>query len=312
MNIERRLIVDRAEWLSWRRQDVTASSVAALFGVHPYSTALKLYLEKQGIDFPNEENAVMRRGRWLEPAVGLAVADEHPHWKIVPAGEYLRAPDLRFGCTPDFYIHGDPRGLGVLQAKSAAPSVYDREWSEGPPFWITLQTLSECLLAGAAFGVAAALRVDAYNMEPRIHEIPRHAGAEARILAAVKGFWIDVENGREPDADYGKDADLIKLLAPREAGIDKEIDLSGNNKLPDILAERALRMARIKRDEERCGEIETEIKFLMRDAALVAGVPDWRITFRTEHRKGYTVEPRDRRVLRIYDRREEKDDGSSD
>lgn len=300
----------REYWLrELRPRDVTASAVPALFGVHPYLSALKLFLAKSGVEFPEEDSVVMRRGRWLEPAVGLAVAEERPEWTIVPAREYLRAPELRLGATPDFYIHGDPRGVGVLQAKSVAPAIYDREWNEGPPFWIQLQTLSECMLADAAFGVAAGLVVHPYNMEVAIHEIARHPAAEARILAAVAKFWDDVASGTEPDADYGKDADLIKLIAPREVK-DKEIDLSENNELPVILAERALRMARIKRDKERCEEIETQIKFAIRDAAIVTGLPDWRITFKTSHVKGYTVEPRDQRTLRIYDRRENKEEGT--
>jgi predicted phage-related endonuclease len=306
MIVERRPIIDREQWLAWRRQDVTASAVAALFGAHPYLSALKLYLEKCGIEFPENDNAVFRRGRRMEPGVAIAVAEERPEWTIRPAREYLRAPELRLGASPDFYIDGDPRGLGVLQAKSAAPSVYDREWGDGPPFWITLQTLAECILSDAAFGVAAALRVDAYDMDCAIHEIPRHRGAETRILAAVAQFWDDIEHGREPDPDYGKDAELIKIIAPREAALDKAIDLSGNNELPELLAERALLMARQRQDDARCKEIETEIKFLMRDAAIVSGLPEWRITWKTEPRKGYTVAPSEPRVLRIYDKRIEE------
>jgi predicted phage-related endonuclease len=73
--------------------------------------------------------------------------------------------------------------------------------------------------------------------------------------------------------------------------------------LPEMLAERALLHARIDMDEARCKEIETEIKFLMRDAAVVTGLPDWKITWKTGIRKGYTVETKELRTLRIYDRR---------
>jgi predicted phage-related endonuclease len=303
MMIERRPITDREQWLAWRREDVTASAVAALFGCHPYLSALKLYLEKCGIAFPDNDNAIFRRGRRMEPGVAIAVAEERPQWTIRPAREYLRAPDIRLGASPDFYIDGDARGLGVLQAKSAAPSVYDREWGDGPPFWIALQTLAECILSNAAFGVAAALRIDAYDMDCSIHEIPRHPDAEARILTAITQFWDDVENGREPDPDYGKDADLLKIIAPRETASDAAIDLSGNNELPELLAERALLLARRNQDKARCEEIETEIKFLMRDAAIISGLPDWRISWKTEPRKGYTVAPSTPRVLRIVDKR---------
>jgi predicted phage-related endonuclease len=308
MTVERRKIVDRAEWLKWRKDFVTASQVAALFGCHPYLSALKLYLEKSRIEFEDKNSSVMRRGRWLEPAVGLAVADTScPEWQLKPVGEFFCDPEARIGATPDFLIHGDARGLGVLQAKTAAPGVYQREWGGGieVPFWVTLQALTEMMLTGAAFGAIAVLNVDPYDMDCAVHEVARHPAAEAKILAAVLRFWNDVEAGREPDPDYGRDAALLKILAPRESASDKTIDLSGNNELPELLVERELLRARMKADKERCEMIETQIKFTMRDAAVVTGLNGWRITFKTGTVQGYSVPTREQRVLRIQDRREQ-------
>jgi predicted phage-related endonuclease len=173
MAIERRAIVDREQWLAWRWQDVTASQIGALFGVHPYTTKLRLYAEKRGVEFPDEDNKVKRRGRWLEPAVAEAVRELRPDWTIEPARCYLRDPELRLGATPDFFIHGDPRGLGVLQCKSVAASVFARDWADGKdvPLWITLQTAVEMMLAEAAFGAIAVLLVDPFDMDCYIHEV---------------------------------------------------------------------------------------------------------------------------------------------
>jgi predicted phage-related endonuclease len=176
MTIERRIIADREQWLAWRREDVTASAIGALFGVHPYLTKMRLYAEKRGVEFgANEDNKLLRRGRWLEPAVGAAVAELRPDWRIVPAGVYLRDPELRLGATPDFFIYDDPRGLGVLQAKTASPSAFKRDWADGAevPMWIMLQLSVEMMLADAAFGAVAVLLVDAYGMDCKIIEFPR-------------------------------------------------------------------------------------------------------------------------------------------
>jgi predicted phage-related endonuclease len=305
MTIERRKIVDRAEWLKWRKDFVTASQVPALFGCHPYLSALKLYLEKSGIEFEDKDSPVMRRGRWLEPAVGLAVADMCPNWQLAPAGEFFCDPETSIGATPDFFIHGDPRGLGVLQAKTATPDVYAREWADGSeiPFWVTLQALTETMLTGAHFAAIAVLNVNPYDMTCAVQEIARHPAAEAKIRAAVLRFWDDVVHGREPAPDYGRDAALLKILAPRESASDKTIDLSGNNELPELLAERESLRARMKADKERCEMIEAQIKFTMRDAAVVTGLDGWRITFKTSSVQGYSVPTREQRVLRIQDRR---------
>ena len=228
--IERIRIVDRDQWMAERQQDVTASVVGALFNCHPYTSALRLFMEKRGVALAEtNDNSAMRRGRWLEPAVALAVADERPGWKIVPAREYLRAAKLRFGGTPDFYIEGDTRGLGVLQAKTVGPVTFELEWSDGPPQWIVLQTLAEAMLTDAAFGVVGVLKVAAYDMELALHEVPRQGELEAQILEAVASFWADVDAGRPPEADLRKDAELAKVLAPREVK-GKTIDLSGRDR----------------------------------------------------------------------------------
>ena len=315
--IERREIAGESEWLEWREQDVTASTVAALFGAHPYCTPLRLYLEQRGVEFqrPDREDRVLRRGRWLEPAVALAVGEQRPAWKIEAPKVYLRDPELRLGATPDFFIHGDPRGLGVLQCKTVAPSVFERDWDGGRevPFWIVLQTITEMMLAEAQFGCVAGLLVDAFAMDIALVEIPRHAGTEARIVQAVKSFWSDVAAGREPAPDFARDAESIRgMTATATAG--KAFDASGHNSLPAILAQRAALMARIKTDKARCDEIETEIKYLLGDAVTIAGLPGWRVTFKPTDFKEYVVKARTVRVLRISDKRPaaERPDGSEE
>ena len=303
--IERRPITSRDEWLAWRKLDVTASPIGALFGVHPYVTALRLYAEKRGTEFPElEDNKILRRGRWLEPAVAAAVREKFPHWTLRAPAVYLRDDELRLGATPDFYIEGDLRGLGVLQAKTVAPSVYHRDWDSGrePPLWVTLQCATEMMLSDAAFGAVAVLLVDPHAMECDILEVPRLPVVEEKIAVAVKNFWHAVENGIEPQPDFGRDAAVIAAMqGPEVAGT--AIDLRAHNELPDMLAKRAALLARMKADEAVREAIETEIKYLIGDAEVVTGLPDWRITFKTEARVAYTVPAKTPRVLRIKDKR---------
>jgi predicted phage-related endonuclease len=318
MTVERIAIENKEQWLTLRANDVTASVVPALFNCHPYWTQLKVYALHRGVEFPekdDEDNPVLRRGRWLEPAVAKAVAERRPEWLIEKANDYFRDPDERLGATPDFFIRGDPRGLGVLQTKSVAKSVYVREWENGTvvPFWCVLQTLTECMLTDAAFGVAAALLVDPHAMDVAILEVPRHPGGEAKIIATLREFWWRVDRGIEPVPDFGKDAAIIKALRPKEVE-GKAVDLAGNNYIAEILAQRAALMARIKADNERCEEIENEIKYLMADAEFISGVPGWKVTYKSSDREEYTVAARTVRSLRITDKRppEERPQGNND
>jgi predicted phage-related endonuclease len=93
------------------------------------------------------------------------------------------------------------------------------------------------------------------------------------------------------------DKDLIAALAPHERK-EKTVDLSTDNEVISGLAERADLKRTIKMATERCSEVEAMMMDRMRDAA-VATVPDFRVSWKTEARKGYTVQPSEPRVLRI-------------
>lgn len=307
MAVETRQITDRQQWLQWRKQFVTASRIGGLplFNCHPYYTPLRIYAELRGVEFDtDDDNKVMRRGRWLEPAVAKAVSELRPDWKLETPDVFLCDPAIGIGATPDFYITDEAGRRGVLQAKTVAPSVYLREWDSGKeaPLWVILQALTEAMLSDAEFAAIAVMLVDPHFMDVQIIDVPRHANAELRIAAEVFRFMADVTNGREPDPDFARDGAVLKLLTPRELK-GSTIDLSGDNRIVAMLARRAEMKARMKTDTTRCETIENEIKYAMGDAALVTGLLGWGVTYKTSHYKAYSVPERDIRVLRIRDKR---------
>lgn len=317
MSVQRIPITDRDQWLNLRKADVTASAVGALFGLHPYATAYGLFQEKNGLDLDEPDSGVLRRGRLLEGAVALCVEEQHPEWKVEKATEYFRDPDVRIGCTPDFFVHGDPRGLGIIQAKTVAPVAFRNSWTEdGPPMWIALQAATEMMLTGATWGAVAALIVDPFKLDCMIYPIPKHDGVEQRIVDAVRQFWNDVEFGVEPKPDFKRDADLIASMFPGEDGVLKTIELYDDNYLPELLHERAEEKARIKRAEERVKEIDAEVKFKIGDADI-AKLADWTISHKHLEYKAQPPKPaqparKGTRSLRITDHRpkeEFNDDG---
>jgi len=84
------------------------------------------------------------------------------------------------------------------------------------------------------------------------------------------------------------------------------IDLSGNNAFGHLLAERAILKDGIKSAEARCEDIESQLRYAMKNAGIATGLEGWRITYKTSHFKQYTVPARDQRVLRISDQREKQ------
>lgn len=299
--IERRKITDRQTWLRWRRDDFTASVTAALFGRHPYTTAFEQYQIHRGLELPDKaDSGPLRRGRWMEDACANAAREERPEWTIRKANEYLRDPDLRLGCTPDFYVDCPVRGFGILQTKTAAPAQFESQWRNGEivPTWIVLQASVEALLTDANFAAIACLNCNPYDPRVVVHEFKRNAGAEARIILAVRQFWDDVEHEREPSPEFAKDADLIKALNPREVA-GKTVDLSGDNELPAMLAQRERIMEEMSERKDRKEEIEAHIRHKMKDAEQATGLADWSIIWNSYHRKESVQPAKDIRALHI-------------
>lgn len=307
MAIERHAITSREQWLDLRRRDITASVIGALAGAHPYVSARKLYLAHSGLDFPEEENDAMRRGRIMEPAVAAAVSEQRTDWSLQKNEHYYRDPAIRLGATPDYLIHGDPRGLGVLQIKTTEATVYARDWNGGSkiPLYIELQTLVECMLTEAVFGEVAVMVTPSRKLSVTILPVPRLAGAERKIIAKVEQFWADVAAGREPDLDYGKDAELIKLITPRDPVAGVAVDFTGDNETPVLLAQREEIMARLNEYQARKDAIDAELKFKMRDGDHSIGLDDWNIKYRTVHYKEKLMPARDTPTLNVQRKKED-------
>jgi len=122
--------------------------------------------------------------------------------------------------------------------------------------------------------------------------VPRIAAVEAKILADVAAFWDAVERGEPPKQVLPRDYETLARLFPTDNG--ETIDLSADNELPGLLAERVTLKASMK----RLAEIDTAIKAKVGEAktALASG---WRISYATHERKEYTVPAQTVRTLRI-------------
>lgn len=305
--VERIAIKSRADWLSLRHRDVTASEIGGLFGCHPYRSALQIFAEKTGNGMDRGDNSAMRRGRILESAVAAAVAEERPEWEIAKAAEYLRDPVTRIGATPDWYVTDAKRGRGILETKTAEPSVFERDWRDGVPLAWTLQCLTQMMLAGAAWGTVAVL-VTSRDYPVFIYDVPRHPGAEAKIIAKVKAFWASVEDGAAPAADFTKDGPAIAAMFPRETLA--TVDLSGDNRAPELLERRAQLGEVIKTAEAEKDAIDAEIKQKIGEAQG-ATLPGWKLSWKSQSRvdtaaiteawnaEGRVLPKKDHRVLRV-------------
>lgn len=302
--IERTKIASLEHWHAMRSQDVTASVAAALVGAHPFETAYGLFAAKTGqISNSGEESAPMRRGRLLESVAIKVLEEDYPHWLIganpAPGGFYFRDPDRRMGATPDVIVTCPERGIGVVQIKSVEAGLFRKNWNvDGeitPPLYAVIQAIIEAHLVGAKWAAVAALVVG-HGVDLHLIEAPLHEGILTRIRDEVAKFWARVEANDPPDPDYGRDGALLARLMVQDNG--QAMDLSGDNMLPALLAERCEIKARIKVDEDRCAEIDAEIRDKVGEAQI-ATLPGWKVSLKTQHTKEYTVKARTTRPIRI-------------
>lgn len=217
MNIIRTLtLIDKREaWLKLRERNVNASEIAALFGCHPYTSALRLWAEKTG-QLPREhaENMATRRGHIFEAAVGEALRLMHPDWKIFQGNTYAQAPDERIGATPDFTgEEGDERRGFLIQAKTVIPDKWEEEWTPAPPAHFLLQVQCEMLVTGVNRALLAAMVMDGREFPVHEYWFDADYDLHSQILQRVAQFWAAVRDLREPKLE-ATDGQTIAQLYP--------------------------------------------------------------------------------------------------
>lgn len=301
--IEKYPVTDRATWLAMRRGDLTASDVGAVCGVDEYRTALSVFADKLGRGVVYETD-IMRRGRWLEAAAHVAIVEMHPHWKVIDPKIYLRDPAIRLGCTPDRLAEDeDEPGLINVQIKSVSRPTYER-WDGKPPMSYMLQTCAEGLLTDARTSYIACFVISTYAAELVLHEVPRHAGAEMRIRQTAIDFWRDMEAGRIPKPDFRRDHEVISALYSQPVA-GPPLDLSRSNRIREVLEERDRLKETVKAASEDIAALDAEIKNELAENET-AGLPGWKLSWKVQTRKSYTVPETTARVLRVTREAEEE------
>lgn len=242
-------IKNETHWHELRKQTIGSSEVASLFDANPYLTRLELWLRKRGEiadTIPDTER--MFWGRKLESMIGAGAA-ERMQWTLHRRNIYFIHDDVKgMGCTPDAEIaKDDDLRPGVLEIKNVDGLAY-RAWDDGePPLNYLLQLQHQLACTGYTWGAIAAL-IGGNDLKVFVYD--RHEAVIKKIERAVTEFWQSVQTGEQPPA-VADDYDIVRdLYAISEH---KEIDLTGDNLLPELCA-------RIKAAAERRKAADQEEK----------------------------------------------------
>ncbi|MBP7622432.1 MAG: YqaJ viral recombinase family protein [Xanthomonadales bacterium] len=215
---------NEAHWLALRREDLTSTDIAALFGLSPYKTAFELWHEKKsGARVEFVENARMKWGKRMESTVAQGIAEDQG-WAVRPFKDYMRIEGLRVGSSFDFCIvgtggffagsdnHPEPdAGDAILEIKCVDFLQFRDGWTidEGfieAPAHIELQAQHQMLVSGlkrAYIGVMVGgndIRVIERAADPQVH---------AGILAAARDFWKSIDENNPPPPVMPDDAEAV-------------------------------------------------------------------------------------------------------
>lgn len=302
--IEKLIFSSEAQWLKARRRDVTASTVAALFGIHEFTTPYALWAEKSGKKrSENVLNDAIMRGKLLEPVAVSLLQHDFPDWEVIHnSGDevlYLRDPEYRIGATPDTFVNCPLRGKGTVQIKSVEASIYRKKWCANgepePPLWIALQAAIEAHMTDSDWAAVAPIVVS-HGIEVPLIEIPLSKKVVASVYAKAKEFWTMIGRGEEPDPDFSLDSSTIDAL---HSGDGSEIDLSRDLSIYEILKEYAVVSETFASAQARLEEIKTELKHSMQGSEYAYLPNGLRMSWKRQRRRFPDGTTRVTRVLRV-------------
>lgn len=197
---------NKQAWLELRKQDITSTDCAAMFGLSPYKTPLAVWLKlHEGFDEAIEETERMKWGSRLEAAIANGIAEDKG-WSIEAMKSYHRIKDLRLGSSFDFFI---PSEKAILEIKNVGLHQF-KDWVETAsgieaPLHIEMQVQHQMLVAGCEHAYIGVLVGG-----NQVHVMHRTADIEVQeqIIAKSK----EMLTGPRPSPDYAKDHEIIMRL----------------------------------------------------------------------------------------------------
>jgi len=207
------------DWLAARRRGITASEIAALLGVSPYTSPYALYHQKLGVLAPEADSDVMERGRVLEPYIADKFAAARPDLMVAGTGrELFRHADRPWQmATPDRLLCEDMRldfdGDRVIEELEPAAVLECKvdggsdEWGEPGtdeiPVHYRAQVLWQCDVISVQRWYVACLRARDWKLCVYTGEIDAAAGDDLALMRSEARIFLDrLEAQDAPGVDW--------------------------------------------------------------------------------------------------------------
>lgn len=237
-----------------RRQGITATDVAAIVGVHPYTSVIDVWLAKLGRARAHDAGRFAAWGNRVEGPIREDYAERHGVRVLVP-GTLTHPEHEHHRATPDGIVYPwhDHRPLRGLEIKKHGFYVAMCGYGEPGTDEVPEYELIQCAWGMHVTGIDRwdlAVCIDGPPVDYVIH---RDAELDQMMVEAVDRFWIDhVQGQREPEPDgHERYSEWLRDRYPthREGVI---VDA-------DDRAVRAIELYRALREQQRRGATAMDI-----------------------------------------------------
>ncbi len=288
--------------LEERQHFIGGSDIAGILGLSRWKTPLSVWAAKTGQIVEKDEPALYKKlGVRLEEVVAELFMEETDK-KLQRANERRIHPKYpMFAAQIDRIVVNED---AVWEGKTA--SVWKKkEWAEEEiPQEYICQVMWQLACSGRKLGYISCLIGNEQFVTKKIERDPVMI---AEMLKRAKAFWDDfIVPKVMPMQITAADSDTLYSLFPN-AEKDSQIEL-GDAGAKLVEARQALLQdkATLKTQIDR---VENELKALIQDKeTATAGA--WKITWKNQKRKGYTVEPAEFRMFNIRELKEPKNGDS--
>ena len=249
-------MMSREEWLASRRNGIGGSDASAILGVNPYSSPLKVYLDKIGKSEDGETNEAMRQGTDLEQYVADRFV-EATGKKVRRCNKILQHPDYPWMLANiDRDIVGENAGLECKTTSPYSKFRFDEGEINPHYYW---QCIHYMAVTGAdRWYVSIVVLGRAHH----VFCIERDEDAIASLIQAERDFWLNHVEPKVPPLPTGSetDDDAIRVLYPKGDQGDAFIAL---DYMDDVLNLRALKVKQRDEIQAEIDEIDQRLKMTM-------------------------------------------------
>jgi putative phage-type endonuclease len=208
-------------WHAARASALGGSEVAAVLGLSPWESRFSLWHTKKGYAGGEDDNAVMRWGRWLEEPIARAFADLHPEYRVRRTGTWASRSRPWQLATPDRLL-STLTERALLEVKTSHNA---DEWGEPGTDEVPIYYRTQALWQLDTLGLSRAhIAVLISGSDYREYVVDWNIAEVCVLREAGREFLDTVERDERPDIDeHTATYRTVRALHPLIDDIEVEI-----------------------------------------------------------------------------------------